>query len=77
VIAQDGAGRILIVVTTPVEVTLSEMTGWLLTSGLNVVTALNLDGGFSSQMIIPASGDQPELASGIVGVPVVLVVYSR
>ncbi len=77
IIAQDGEGRILIVVTTPIEVTLAEMTNWLLVSGLNVSSALNLDGGFSSQMLIPSSGDQPELASGIVGVPVVLVIYTR
>ena len=77
IIAQDSKGRILLIVTTPTEVSLAEMTDWLLNSGLDIVTALNLDGGLSSQMLIPASGDQPELITGISNVPTVLVVYNR
>jgi hypothetical protein len=77
VIAQDDKGRILLIVTSPTEVKLPELTNWLCNSGLGIVTALNLDGGTSSQMYIASSSSRSELPLGTAAVPVPLVVYPR
>jgi hypothetical protein len=77
VIAQDDQERILLIVTSPTEMTLPELTNWLRSSGLGIVTALNLDGGSSSQMAVAASGGQSALPPGTAAVPVPLVVYPR
>ncbi len=75
VVAQDDKGRILLFVSAPAELTLPDMTNWLSHSGLGIASALNLDGGASSQMYT-AFGDLPaETTPGAAAVPVVLVVY--
>ena len=56
VVAEDRHGRILIIVTQG-AVTLMDLAQWLPRSGLEVVRAMNLDGGVESQLII----DTPEL----------------
>ena len=76
VIAQDDMGRILIFVTDPTEMTLPEMTHWLLTSGLSIVNALNLDGGASTQIHLISAG-LPQALQGDASVPVVLAVFPR
>lgn len=77
VIAQDRSGRMLFIVSTPYELTLPQMTTWLQTSNLGIVTALNFDGGASSQIHIASSTDPLEGYNDIVAVPVVLVAYLR
>ncbi len=76
VIAQDDTGHILIFVTWPTEMTLPEMTHWLLTSGLSIVDALNLDGGASTQIHL-ISAALPQALQGDASVPVVLAVFPR
>jgi hypothetical protein len=77
VIAQDRNGRILIIVTAAAEMTLSEMTNWLLNVNLGIVSALNLDGGSSSQIYLGSRSAPLEFKHGAIAVPVVLAVYSR
>jgi len=75
VLAQDDHGRILIIVASPIELTLPEMATWLKNSGLGIVTALNLDGGSSSQIhVAPAVYSALEYGASV---PVVLAVYAR
>jgi len=76
VIAQDDTGHILIFVTWPTEMTLPEMTHWLLNSGLSIVDALNLDGGASTQIHL-ISAALPQALQGDASVPVVLAVFPR
>jgi len=75
VIAQDDQGRMLFILASPIELTLPEMARWLQNSGLGIVTALNLDGGTSSQLHL-ISANLPQLERGA-AVPVVLAVYPR
>ncbi len=77
ILAQDGAGRILIFVTTPTELKLPVITNWLCNSGLDIVTAMNLDGGSSSQMYVAVPTGYPPVAFAGPSLPVVLVVYPR
>jgi exopolysaccharide biosynthesis protein len=80
VVAEDAQGHILVIVTSPTgptQMTMAEMVDWLQQSGLGIVSALNLDGGSSSQLYLGATDTPPELRQGYVGVPVVLVVYPR
>jgi exopolysaccharide biosynthesis protein len=80
VIAQDNQGRVLVVMTSPIDLTemsMADMVTWLQNSGLGVVSALNLDGGTSSQIYLWGSNVPPELKQGYVSVPVVLVAYPR
>jgi exopolysaccharide biosynthesis protein len=77
VIAQDRNERILIIVTASAEMTLSEMTIWLQNVNLGIVTALNLDGGSSSQIYLASRNAPLEFKHGAIAVPVVLAVYPR
>jgi exopolysaccharide biosynthesis protein len=76
VIALDDTGHILIFVTWPTEMTLPEMTHWLLTSGLSIVDALNLDGGASTQIHL-ISAELSQALQGDASVPVVLAAFPR
>ncbi|MEP7287580.1 MAG: phosphodiester glycosidase family protein [Chloroflexota bacterium] len=76
VIAQDVHGRILIIVTSPGVASFSDMAKWLGVSGLEVDTALCLDGGSSTSMYL-ATGGPSAVTPGFKPVPVVLAVYSR
>jgi len=76
VIAQDDEGNILIIYSSSVELSLTEMATWIQDSGLSVVTALNLDGGSSAQLHV-SGADFSALAQGDAQVPVVLAVYLR
>jgi exopolysaccharide biosynthesis protein len=76
VVAQDVQGNILIIYSSSVEISLTEMANWIQNSGLGVVTALNLDGGSSSQLHI-SGADFSTLIQGNAQVPVVLAVYLR
>ncbi len=56
VVAEDARGRILLVVTEGAT-TLGDLARWLASSPLDVVRAMNLDGGVESQLAL----DTPEL----------------
>lgn len=72
VVAQDGAGRILIVVTPLIGTTLNEMATFLSTDvELDIVNALNLDGGGSTLLVAPQGVELPSFDP----VPVVLAFY--
>ncbi len=76
VIAQDVHGRILIMVIAPGLATFTDVAQWLGVSGLEVDSALNLDGGTSTSMYL-ATGGPSSLTPGLRPVPVVLTVYAR
>jgi exopolysaccharide biosynthesis protein len=77
VIAQDNQGNILIVNTETVMTSLQDMTDWLLKSKLGISSALNLDGGTSSQIYVAADQLAATFKNGRGSVPVVLAVYPR
>jgi len=56
VVAEDARGRILLVLTEG-AVTLGDLARWLSSSPLDIVRAMNLDGGVESQLAV----DTPEL----------------
>lgn len=70
VVAQDSAGRILWISTPLLGMTLNDMARFLSESGLQIVHALNLDGGGSTMLASPGS-DIPSLDA----VPVILAAY--
>lgn len=76
VVAQDSAGRIVLMVTTLFGITLSDLSAYLPTTDLGLVHALNLDGGGSTMMYIGA-GQTPVILPSLDGVPVTLAVYPR
>lgn len=76
VIAQDRRGRLLIINTPFSNVTLVDLANWLGRSGLEIDTALNLDGGNSTCMYL-ATGGPSEYTLNLQPVPVVLAVYPR
>jgi len=76
VIAQDTQGRILFLVTPFSSVTLPDLAQWLGVSGLNIDSAVNMDGGGSTCMYL-ATGGPSQFTQGLSPVPVVLAVYPR
>jgi hypothetical protein len=62
VIAEDTRGRILIIVTEGAT-TLGDLARWLIASPLDVMRAMNLDGGIESQLAL----DTPELKLTLYG----------
>lgn len=51
VVAEDRAGRVLVIASEG-AVTLHDLAAWLPVSGLQVVRAMNLDGGMESQLAV-------------------------
>jgi uncharacterized protein YigE (DUF2233 family) len=76
IIAQDKSGRILFIVTQYVKVTLTDMARLLGVSGLEINTAVNMDGGSSTQFFM-ASGGANQITRGLKTVPVVVAAYRR
>lgn len=74
VIAQDRRGRILFVVASTGTLTLHQMSRYLAESDLDVVVALNLDGGASTglQLAEPAEGVAPYSL-----LPIVITVHPK
>ncbi len=62
VIAEDTRGRIMVIITEGAT-TLGDMARWLPTTSLDIVRAMNLDGGIESQLAI----DTPELKIAFYG----------
>lgn len=74
VIAQDGDGRILILVAPWGSFTLQGLSQWLVQSDLNLDVALNLDGGTSTGLLLT----QPELEiPSFVTLPIVITVQAK
>jgi exopolysaccharide biosynthesis protein len=72
VVAQDSQGRILWLSTTLLGMTLDQTAAFLSESDLDIVHALNLDGGGSMMLDMPGAS-LPSLDP----VPVILAVYSK
>ncbi len=75
VIAQDAQGRILLIATPLLGQRLADLAAYLLTTDMEIVSALNLDGGRSTMMVVQA--DTPYAVNSFDLVPAVLAVYAR
>lgn len=76
VVALDGAGRLLIIVNGWPTWTLTELSRWLVQQDLDLTTALNLDGGSSTGLVLNTPDRQISIDS-LVRVPQVLLVERR
>jgi uncharacterized protein YigE (DUF2233 family) len=76
VVAQDGNGHILLMVTPMLGLTLVDLSAYLPTTDMNIVHAFNLDGGGSSLMY-HQSNDVPATVVSFDPVPAILAVYAR
>ena len=74
IIAEDTSGRILIIVAPWLGLSLPQLSDYLTKTDLNIVRAVNLDGGGSTMLAIP--GINYRLPS-LEAVPAVLAVYPR
>jgi exopolysaccharide biosynthesis protein len=72
---QDGSGRILLLTTPLLGLTLADLSAFLAASDMDLRMAFNLDGGGSSLMM--HTGDPAYLMPSIDPVPAVLAVYPR
>jgi exopolysaccharide biosynthesis protein len=77
VIAQDANGTVYLINTESAAVTLNEMIEWLKVAPFGFISALNLDGGISSQIYFASPQVPAQFSGGTVRVPVVLAVYPR
>jgi Phosphodiester glycosidase len=76
VVAQDAQGRILLMATPLIGISLVDLAAYLPTTDLGIVSALNLDGGGSTMLSI-AAGAQPYTLNSFDAVPTILAVYPR
>ncbi len=74
IIAQDARGRVLLLVTPGFGWGLYDTSQYLATTDMNVVDAVNMDGGGSTMLYVAAS---ETLISSFDPVPAVLAVYPR
>lgn len=72
VIAEDANGNILIMTTPFLGLSLADLSAYLPTTDMNIVTAFNLDGGGSTMMAIPSIDF---LLPSFDRVPAILAVY--
>ncbi|MFN8373542.1 MAG: phosphodiester glycosidase family protein [Anaerolineae bacterium] len=75
VVALDGQGRVLLIATPLVGLRLADLAAYLVETDLDIVTAMNLDGGRSTMMVVQT--DAPYVVSSIERVPAVLAIYAR
>ena len=73
-IAEDSSGKILIMVSPLLGLSLNDLSAWLPTTGLKIVTAVNLDGGGSTLLALPAADF---FLPSFDAVPTILAVYPR
>jgi hypothetical protein len=76
VVAQDTSGRILLMATSLLGLSLNDLSAFLAASDMALVNALNLDGGGSTMLYIGSDTTPIQIAS-FDAVPVVLAVYPR
>jgi len=74
VIAEDAAGQIVILATPALGLSLPDLSAFLAQSGLNLLTAINLDGGGSTMLYLAPTG---YFLPSLDAVPSVLAVYPR
>ncbi|MBC7811714.1 MAG: phosphodiester glycosidase family protein [Burkholderiales bacterium] len=79
IVAQDGSGRILLMVTPLGGLNLVDISAYLPTTDMDIVTAFNLDGGGSTMMsLAPINNIAGQMSLGSFDpVPAVLAVYPR
>ena len=77
IVAQDTSGRIILLATPVLGLTLRDLSAYLPTTDMNIVTAFNLDGGRSTLMMIDSAGLRETVVTSIDSVPAVLAVYKR
>jgi hypothetical protein len=77
IIAQDANGRIVMLVTPLIGLTLLDLSAFLPTTDMKLVNALNLDGGGSTLMYLNASGTPEYIVTSLDPVPAVVAVYPR
>ncbi|MEL6149773.1 MAG: phosphodiester glycosidase family protein [Chloroflexota bacterium] len=76
VIALDEQGRVIVIVTSFGGITLIDLSAYLPTTDLDIVNALNLDGGGSTLMDVQA-GESTRSVPSFDPVPAVVAVYPR
>lgn len=76
VVAQDTSGRILLMTTSLLGISLTDLSAFLAASDMQIVNALNLDGGGSTMLYVGA-GQTPIQQASFDAVPVVLAVYPK
>ena len=76
VVAQDAQGRIVLLVTPLIGLTLTDLSAYLATLDLGLGNALNLDGG-ASTMLYVAAGARSYLLPSFDPVPAILAIYAR
>jgi exopolysaccharide biosynthesis protein len=74
-IAQDDQGRILLMATPFFGLTLQSLSSYLADAGLGILTALNLDGGGSTLMVLGTGAEREVSVASFDAVPAVLAVY--
>ncbi len=74
IIAGDSSGRILIMAAPWLGLSLSELGEYLTQAGLNILRAVNLDGGRSTMLSLPAAS---MFLPSFDAVPAILAVYPR
>jgi len=74
IIGQDVDGKILIFATPLLGLSLVDLSAYLSTTDLNLVTAINLDGGGSTMMHVPSIG---YTLTSFDAVPAILAMYRR
>ncbi len=77
VVAQDANGRILLMATPGFGLTLEALSAYLPTTDMQLVNALNLDGGGSTMMFYQRENDDPFILPSLDPVPAVLAVYPK
>jgi hypothetical protein len=78
VAGQDASGRIVLLTTTSlIGMRLVDLSQYLTTTDLGLVTAVNLDGGGSSLLAAYPPGGSPAIFPSFDAVPVVLAAYPR
>lgn len=77
VIAQDTSGRIILLATPVLGLTLRDLSAYLPTTDMNIVTAFNLDGGRSTLMVMNIAGSPESIVTSIDSVPAVLAIHKR
>jgi exopolysaccharide biosynthesis protein len=77
VVAQDGNGYIVLIVTPLIGLPLLDLSQYLPTTDMNLVNALNLDGGGSTLMYVNTTGTPEYVVISLDPVPAVLAVYPR
>ncbi len=76
-IGQDAQGRIIWMATPAVGQSLPDLSAYLATTDLGLVTAFNLDGGGSTLLVVRSPNGNPFRITAFDPVPAVLAIYPR